>query len=166
MTTKGKKSNFEIIKELVGLVKTNNLSQIELEQTTKDTETLKIKISQIIEQHDQTASNRTVVYKKPNKEFEENNYDDNRLNNENKNLQSNSNTINSPMVGTVYLAPEPGAEPFVKAGETVKVGQTILIVEAMKTLNQIPATKSGIIKEVLVEDGSPVEFGSPLAIIE
>tara|TARA_A100001011_G_C14088617_1_gene747604 strand:- start:202 stop:702 length:501 start_codon:yes stop_codon:yes gene_type:complete len=166
MTTKGKKSNLEIVKELVGLVKTNNLAQIELEQTTKDTETLKIKISQLIEQHDQTASNRPVVYKKLNKELEENNHDDNRLNNENKNLQSNSNTINSPMVGTVYLAPEPGAEPFVKAGETVKVGQTILIVEAMKTLNQIPATKSGIIKEVLVEDGSPVEFGSPLAIIE
>ncbi len=72
----------------------------------------------------------------------------------------------SPMVGTVYLAPEPGAAPFAKVGDNVEEGQTLLIIEAMKTMNQIPASKTGVLKRILVEDGSPVEFGDPLAIIE
>ena len=74
--------------------------------------------------------------------------------------------VSSPMVGTVYLSPEPGAEPFVKTGDVVTEGQTLLIVEAMKTMNQIPAPKSGTVKRVLVEDGAPVEFGAPLMIVE
>ena len=74
--------------------------------------------------------------------------------------------VTSPMVGTVYLAPEPGADDFVKVGDKVSEGQTLLIVEAMKTMNQIPAPKGGTVKRVLVEDGGPVEFGAPLMIIE
>ena len=74
--------------------------------------------------------------------------------------------VTSPMVGTVYLAPEPGAAEFVKVGDKVTEGQTLLIVEAMKTMNQIPAPKGGTVKRVLVEDGGPVEFGAPLMIIE
>ena len=70
------------------------------------------------------------------------------------------------MVGTVYLAAEPGAAPFVTVGSTVAQGQTVLIVEAMKTMNQIPAPRAGTIKQILVEDGQPVEFGEPLLIIE
>ena len=70
------------------------------------------------------------------------------------------------MVGTVYLRPEPGAAPFVSVGESVKEGQTLLIVEAMKTMNQIPAPKAGKVVRILVEDASPVEYGSPLIIIE
>ena len=70
------------------------------------------------------------------------------------------------MVGTVYLAAEPGAAPFVSVGDAVKEGQTLLIVEAMKTMNHIPAPKSGIVKRILVEDGSPVEYGAPLMIVE
>ncbi len=70
------------------------------------------------------------------------------------------------MVGTVYLSPEPGADPFVKIGDRVGEGQTLLIVEAMKTMNQIPAPKSGTVRRVLVEDGAPVEFGAPLMIVE
>ena len=70
------------------------------------------------------------------------------------------------MVGTAYLAPEPGADDFVKVGDAVSEGQTLLIVEAMKTMNQIPAPKSGTVKRVLIEDGAPVEFGAPLMIIE
>ena len=70
------------------------------------------------------------------------------------------------MVGTVYLGPEPGAPNFVSAGDEVSEGQTILIIEAMKTMNQIPAPKSGKVSRILVEDGSPVEFGAPLMIIE
>jgi acetyl-CoA carboxylase biotin carboxyl carrier protein len=74
--------------------------------------------------------------------------------------------VTSPMVGTVYLRPEPGAAPFVSVGDAVKEGQTLLIVEAMKTMNQIPAPKAGKITRILVEDASPVEYGSPLVIIE
>ncbi len=76
------------------------------------------------------------------------------------------NAVPSPMVGTAYLAAEPGAAPFVKVGDKVSEGQTVLIVEAMKTMNHIPAPKSGTVKRVLVEDGTPVEFGAPLMIIE
>lgn len=74
--------------------------------------------------------------------------------------------IVSPMVGTAYLAPEPGTEPFVKVGSTVQEGQTVCIVEAMKTMNQIPAPKSGTVKRILIEDGAPVEFGAPLMVVE
>src|SRR5579871_4731921 len=73
--------------------------------------------------------------------------------------------VKSPMVGTVYLQPEPGAAPFVRVGDTVSEGQTLLIVEAMKTMNPIPAPRSGRILELLVADGQPVEFGEPLAVI-
>jgi len=73
--------------------------------------------------------------------------------------------VNSPMVGTVYLQPEPGAAPFVRIGDTVSEGQTLLIIEAMKTMNPIPAPRSGRILEMLVADGQPVEFGEPLAVI-
>ncbi len=74
--------------------------------------------------------------------------------------------VTSPMVGTCYLASEPGATPFVTVGATVAEGQTVLIIEAMKTMNQIPAPKAGTVKRILVEDGSPVEYGAPLLIIE
>jgi acetyl-CoA carboxylase biotin carboxyl carrier protein len=74
--------------------------------------------------------------------------------------------VTSPMVGTVYLASEPGAAPFISIGATVAEGQTLLIIEAMKTMNQIPAPRSGTVKRILVEDGSPVEYGAPLLIIE
>ncbi len=74
--------------------------------------------------------------------------------------------VTSPMVGTAYLQPEPGASPFVSVGATVTEGQTILIIEAMKTMNQIPAPKSGTVKRIFIEDGTPVEFGAPLMIIE
>ena len=74
--------------------------------------------------------------------------------------------VTSPMVGTAYLAAEPGAAPFVTTGAQVAEGDTILIIEAMKTMNHIPAPRAGKIKRILVEDGSPVEFGAPLVIIE
>ena len=74
--------------------------------------------------------------------------------------------VTSPMVGTAYLQPEPGAAPFVTLGDTVAEGQTLLIIEAMKTMNQIHAPRAGVVKRILVEDGAPVEFGDPLMIIE
>jgi len=76
------------------------------------------------------------------------------------------NALTSPMVGTVYLAPEPAAKAFVQVGDSVREGQTVLIVEAMKTMNALPAPRSGTVRAILVEDGQPVEFGEPLMIIE
>jgi acetyl-CoA carboxylase biotin carboxyl carrier protein len=70
------------------------------------------------------------------------------------------------MVGTAYLAPEPGARPFVEVGTRVRAGDTLLIVEAMKTLNQIPTPRAGTVIQILIEDGQPVEFGEPLMIVE
>ncbi|MBA3039703.1 MAG: acetyl-CoA carboxylase biotin carboxyl carrier protein [Alphaproteobacteria bacterium] len=77
-----------------------------------------------------------------------------------------ANTLTAPMVGTVYLAPAPGSRPFVEVGSIVKEGQTLLIIEAMKTMNQIPAPRSGKVVEIVVEDGRPVEYGEPLIVIE
>ncbi|UYQ70414.1 acetyl-CoA carboxylase biotin carboxyl carrier protein [Pelagibacterium flavum] len=81
-------------------------------------------------------------------------------------LAASPNTLTSPMVGTAYLAPEPGAKAFVEVGAKVSEGQTVLIIEAMKTMNQIPAHKSGTITRILVDDASPVEYGEPLVVIE
>ncbi len=74
--------------------------------------------------------------------------------------------VKSPMVGTAYRAPEPGAPAFIDIGTRVTQGQTLLIIEAMKTMNHIPAPRSGVVKEILIENGQPVEFGEPLVIIE
>ena len=76
------------------------------------------------------------------------------------------NAVTSPMVGTAYWAPEPGAKPFIDVGTKVSAGQTLLIIEAMKTMNQIPSPRAGTVTQILVEDGQPVEFGEPLVIIE
>jgi acetyl-CoA carboxylase biotin carboxyl carrier protein len=74
--------------------------------------------------------------------------------------------VTSPMVGTAYLQAEPGSDPFVRVGDSVSEGQTVVIVEAMKTMNHIPAPRSGTVRRILIEDGAPVEFGAPLMIIE
>ena len=81
-------------------------------------------------------------------------------------LASNPGTLTSPMVGTAYLSPEPGKPAFVSVGSKVSEGQTILIIEAMKTMNQIPAHKSGTISRILVTDAAPIEYGQPLAVID
>lgn len=74
--------------------------------------------------------------------------------------------VTSPMVGTIYLSPSPGADAFVKVGDKVALGQTLMIVEAMKTMNHIPSPRAGTVKRILVDDGSPVEFGAPLMVVE
>ncbi len=81
-------------------------------------------------------------------------------------LASNPGTLTSPMVGTAYRSPEPGASPFVDVGSKVSEGQTVLVIEAMKTMNQIPAHRSGTVSRILVEDSQPVEYGEPLIVIE
>jgi acetyl-CoA carboxylase biotin carboxyl carrier protein len=81
-------------------------------------------------------------------------------------LSKHPGVVPSPMVGTAYWSPEPGAKPFVEVGSKVSAGQTLLIIEAMKTMNQIPSPRAGTVTQILVEDGQPVEFGEPLMIIE
>ncbi|WP_407154157.1 acetyl-CoA carboxylase biotin carboxyl carrier protein [Bradyrhizobium sp. STM 3557] len=81
-------------------------------------------------------------------------------------MSKHPGVVPSPMVGTAYWAPEPGAKPFVEVGTKVSVGQTLMIIEAMKTMNQIPSPRAGTVTQILVEDGQPVEFGEPLVIIE
>ena len=81
-------------------------------------------------------------------------------------LSKHPGVVTSPMVGTAYRAPEPGARPFVEVGSQVRAGETVLIVEAMKTMNQIPAPRAGTVVQILFEDGQPVEFGEPLMIVE
>ena len=81
-------------------------------------------------------------------------------------LAQHPGVVPSPMVGTAYWSPEPGAKPFIEIGSKVSQGQTLLIIEAMKTMNQIPSPRAGTVTQILVEDGQPVEFGEPLVIIE
>jgi acetyl-CoA carboxylase biotin carboxyl carrier protein len=84
----------------------------------------------------------------------------------NADIANHPGAVPSPMVGTAYWASEPGAKPFIEVGAKVSVGQTLLIIEAMKTMNQIPSPRAGTVTQILVEDGQPVEFGEPLVIIE
>ena len=84
----------------------------------------------------------------------------------NKDDDADGIRIKSPIIGTAYLAPEPGAKKFVKVGDKIKKGQTIMIVEAMKTMNHVPSTSDGEVKKILVNDGQPVEFGQPLIILK
>ena len=81
-------------------------------------------------------------------------------------VDNSKNAVPSPMVGTAYLAPSPDAKPFIEVGSVVKEGQTLLIIEAMKTMNQIPSPRSGTVKAILIEDAQPVEYGMPLVVVE
>ena len=81
-------------------------------------------------------------------------------------LKNQPGIVSSPMVGTIYLSPEPGEAPFIKIGQNINIGDTLFIIEAMKTMNQIPSPKSGKVKRILIDDATPVEFDSPLVIID
>ena len=142
------KINKKIIKELSDYLEEFNLT--ELEYTEKDT---KIKVSK----NNISISNQQPVVKN------------------NDNLSSNVSKINkvksgtevtSPIIGTAYHAPEPGAKKFVEVGKKIKKGDTVMIVEAMKTMNHVPSTADGVVKEICVEDGQPVEFGQNLLILD
>ena len=138
-----------IIKELSDYLDEFNLTEIEI--TEKDT---KIKVSK----NNVSISNQPVTtLASPS------------IKNENTDSGSNINSgteITSPIIGTAYHAPEPGAKKFVEVGKKIKKGDTIMIVEAMKTMNHVPSTADGIVKEICVEDGHPVEFGQTIIILE
>ena len=136
----------KIIKELVDYLSEFNLTELEYQDGDK-----KIKVS------------------KASKNFVGQNVSDKLVSSNKAVLSEQSdaegNRIKSPIIGTAYLAPEPGGKPFVNVGDKVKKGQTIMIVEAMKTMNHIPSTSDGTVKKIMVNDGQPVEFGQTLIII-
>ena len=130
------KINKKIIEELTGYLIEFNLSEIEYAEGET-----KVKVSRSI-------SNSTIVPSEVKKKQSI--------------IESDGTNVTSPIVGTVYLAPEPGGKKFVEIGQKIKKGQTIMIVEAMKTMNHVPSTQDGIVNKILVKDGEPVEFGQPL----
>ena len=138
----------KIIKELSDYLDEFNLT--ELEYTEKDT---KIKVSK----NNISVNNQNVPSPK------------NDINNSNISLSEKIITgveVKSPIIGTAYHAPEPGAKKFVEVGKKIKKGDTVMIVEAMKTMNHVPSTSDGVVKEICVEDGQPVEFGQNLIILD
>ena len=138
-----------IIKELSDYLDEFNLTEIEI--TEKDT---KIKVSKnnvSISNQPVTALASTAIK--------------NETSENNSNIKSGTE-ITSPIIGTAYHAPEPGAKKFVEVGKKIKKGDTIMIVEAMKTMNHVPSTADGVVKEICVEDGHPVEFGQTIIILE
>ena len=142
------KINKNIIKELSDYLDEFNLT--ELEYTEKDT---KIKVSK----NKVSIGNQSVV-------------DNSNLNKEFDTLKTNNIKsgieVKSPIIGTAYHAPEPGAKKFVEIGKKIKKGDTVMIVEAMKTMNHVPSTSDGVVKEICVSDGQPVEFGQTIIILE
>ena len=135
----------KLIKELV-----DNLDEFKLTELEYQNGDTKIKVSKVLKAtgvgkiSDTVVSNNKAVL----------------------NETEDGERIKSPIIGTAYLAPEPGAKQFVKVGDKIKKGQTIMIVEAMKTMNHVPSTADGIVKEICVEDGHPVEFGQTIIILE
>ena len=143
------KINKKIIKELSDYLDEFNLT--ELEYTDKDT---KIKVSKnSVQISNQSPSSNTQL--------------DQILKDKKENIQNKLGIkVTSPIIGTAYHAPEPGAKKFVEVGKKIKKGDTVMIVEAMKTMNHVPSSSDGIVKEVCVEDGQPVEFGQTIIILE
>ena len=136
----------KLIKELVDNLKEFNLSELEYQDGE-----IKIKVSKANKMIETPKTSAVVS--------------------QNKAVLKNSEDIDgirikSPIIGTAYLAPEPGAKSFVKIGDKIKKGQTVMIVEAMKTMNHVPSTNDGEVKKILVEDGQPVEFGQTLVILK
>ena len=137
------KINKKLIKELVNSLEENKLT--ELEYSEKD---IKIKVARV----SSTTGNKIEVI--------------NNTSEPQKEETIIGTEIKSPIIGTAYLAPEPGGKKFVELGKKIKKGDTVMIVEAMKTMNHVPSTKDGVVKKIAVEDGQPVEFGQTLVILE
>ena len=133
----------KIIEELTKYLKEYNLSEIEYAEGPT-----KVKVSRAIN----TSTISTIAPSEAKKKQEV--------------IESNGTNVTSPIVGTAYLAPEPSAKKFVEVGQKIKKGQTIMIVEAMKTMNHVPSTLDGTVSKILVKDGEPVEFGQPLISVK
>ena len=136
----------KLIKELV-----DNLKEFELTELEYQEGQTKIKVSKASKGIEQVKTSAMVS---PNKSVL-------KSTNENEGIR-----VKSPIIGTTYLAPEPGAKKFIEVGDKIKKGQTVMIVEAMKTMNHVPSTTDGVVKKILVEDGQPVEFGQTLVLLK
>ena len=166
MTKNNRDKDVQFIEALAVLLREHDLNEVEVNREFGQDDSLTVRVARS-SQVSATApiSNPTIAtpiqeftpVSDTNQAFEATNTDD---------PANHPGAVTSPMVGTVYMQPEPGAPAFISVGASISEGDTLLIVEAMKTMNQIPAPKSGIVKRILVEDGAAVEFGSPLAIIE
>tara|TARA_B100000287_G_C20486586_1_gene723334 strand:- start:306 stop:782 length:477 start_codon:yes stop_codon:yes gene_type:complete len=154
------KFNYDLdaVKQLAEVLVEHDLSEIEYNKDISKDQRIHIKIAKSLKLN-------TAFSKEKIKEVSEKAADTN-IEEVEKPTGDESTTLKSPMVGTVYLSPDPNSEPFVKVGDMVNEGQPILIIEAMKTMNHIPAPKAGIVKSIIVKNGSPVEFGDPLILIE
>ena len=140
------KINKKLIKELVDHLKEFELTELEYQEGQN-----KIKVSKASRSIDKINTSAVVS---PNKSVLK------------SSDESEGIRVKSPIIGTAYLAPEPGAKKFVEVGDKIKKGQTVMIVEAMKTMNHVPSTADGEVKKILVEDGSPVEFGQTLVLLK
>ena len=160
MTKKLRNEDLSFIENLIELLKKNDLTNLEISRDEGDDRGISIRLSQ--------QSNIALPIENVNTRIVANvgSSDSNStpISSEDPTLENGA--VTSPMVGTCFLQTEPGSPPFVSIGTTVNEGQTLLIIEAMKTMNHIPAPKAGTIKRILIEDGTPVEFGAPLMIIE
>ena len=139
----------KLIKELSEYLEEFNLTEIEF--TEKDTK-IKVSKNNVSINNQLTSGNRNIAAPKDNA---------NQINNNNSGKE-----ITSPIIGTAYHAPEPGAKKFVEVGKKIKKGDTVMIVEAMKTMNHVPSTADGVVKEICVADGQAVEFGQTIIILE
>ena len=137
----------KLIKELVGCLSEFNITEIEYQDGDK-----KIKVSKAAKALSDKGVASAVV--SPNKSVLTDNND------------QKGTRVKSPIIGTAYLAPEPGAKKFIKVGDKIIKGQTVMIVEAMKTMNHVPSSADGVVKKIMVNDGQPVEFGQTLIILE
>ena len=135
----------KLIKELVDHLKEFNLTELEYQEGQT-----KIKVSKASKGIEQSKTGAIVS---PNKAVL------------NETDEAEGIRIKSPIIGSAYLAPEPGGKKFVKVGDKIKKGQTVMIVEAMKTMNHVPSSSDGVVKKILVNDGQPVEFGQPLIVL-
>jgi acetyl-CoA carboxylase biotin carboxyl carrier protein len=156
MTQKGGNFDKDVIRELAALLEETGLTEIEIEHEGK-----RIRVARGVNLT--TTLTTTGV---PESDLIENPKLAKRVSAPTEEFIVHPGTVTSPMVGTAYRSPEPGAPPFVEIGAKVAAGQTLLIIEAMKTMNQIPSPRAGTVIAILFEDGQPVEYGEPLAVIE
>ena len=162
MTKKNRDQDVEFIQSLAKLLNQNELTELEVSREYGETDKINVRVSKSgSPQAYQVATQQPSMAPAIAPMAQEGSLDQNI-----NDPVSHPGAVTSPMVGTVYMQAEPGAEPFISVGSSVSEGDTLLIVEAMKTMNQIPSPKSGTVKRIFVEDGAAVEFGSPLVVVE
>jgi acetyl-CoA carboxylase biotin carboxyl carrier protein len=167
MTKKDQDTDVEFIQALAELLRENDLTELQVKRDYGDEKTLNVRVSRQTAVHVAQQSFVTAPAAPASAAPHSAPISDTPATSAiSDDPAQHPGAVTSPMVGTVYLSPEPGATPFITVGASITEGQTLLIIEAMKTMNQIPAPKSGKITRILVDDGTPVEFGSPLVIIE